>query len=239
LTANALAGNKEMFMKNGFDGFIPKPIDIRDLNSVLNVYISDKYPEEAKKFRAEVVAVKTAPVINPKMLEIFRQDAEKAVKTIRETLTNGNIQLFTTTVHAMKSALGNIGEEKKSQTAFALEEAGINKDHEFINANIDSFIQILEQLIVELTPPETSEISADNDETIIEDTVFLKEQLEIIKAACEAYDDNAAYVALDRLKEKPWKKVTSNALEKIHDTLFLHSDFDEAVSQAGKMLGDF
>jgi CheY-like chemotaxis protein len=32
LTANALVGQAGMFMENGFDGFISKPIDIRQLN---------------------------------------------------------------------------------------------------------------------------------------------------------------------------------------------------------------
>jgi len=34
LTANALVGNEEMFRQNDFDGFIPKPIDVCQLNSV-------------------------------------------------------------------------------------------------------------------------------------------------------------------------------------------------------------
>jgi CheY-like chemotaxis protein len=232
LTANALAGNREMFMENGFDGFISKPIDMRELNSILNEFVRSKYPEEAEKYQMEVVTVSGAPLVNSKMLEIFRQDAEKAVITIRETLANSNIKLFTTTVHAMKSALANIGEEEKSKTAFALEDAGLRKDLDFINANVESFVQILEQLIVELTPSKT----ADNDDSITEDTAFLKEQLEIIKSACEAYDDTAAYAALDKLKEKPWKKTTSAALEKIRNTLFLHSDFDEAAEQAWNLL---
>jgi signal transduction histidine kinase/CheY-like chemotaxis protein len=35
LTANALAGNEEMFLKHGFNGFISKPIDILRLDEVL------------------------------------------------------------------------------------------------------------------------------------------------------------------------------------------------------------
>ena len=41
LTANALAGQAELFMENGFDDFISKPIDLRQLNTVLNKYIRD------------------------------------------------------------------------------------------------------------------------------------------------------------------------------------------------------
>jgi PAS domain S-box-containing protein len=39
LTANALAGQAEMFMENGFDDFISKPIDIRQLNAALNKFV--------------------------------------------------------------------------------------------------------------------------------------------------------------------------------------------------------
>ena len=44
LTANAVAGMKEMFDENGFDGFLPKPIDLRQLNHILNSLIRDTYP---------------------------------------------------------------------------------------------------------------------------------------------------------------------------------------------------
>jgi signal transduction histidine kinase/CheY-like chemotaxis protein len=46
LTANALTGQAEMFLSNGFDDFIPKPVDTRQLNAVLNRLIRDKYPAE-------------------------------------------------------------------------------------------------------------------------------------------------------------------------------------------------
>jgi signal transduction histidine kinase/CheY-like chemotaxis protein len=43
LTANALAWKQESFLDNGFDGYIFKPIDIRQLNDTLNKYVRDKY----------------------------------------------------------------------------------------------------------------------------------------------------------------------------------------------------
>jgi signal transduction histidine kinase/response regulator RpfG family c-di-GMP phosphodiesterase len=225
---------QEMYMEKGFDGFISKPIDVRILNSFLNKFIRDKYPEEAQKYKAKRVEGSTPSAVDPKLLKIVRQDAEKAVKTIRQTIKNGDIKLFTITVHAMKSALANINEKEKSQKAFALEEAGHKNDLDYINANTDSFLQMLEQVVIKLAPPE----SAVYDEAITEDTVFLREQLLLIKSACEEYDDTAAYISLDRLKEKSWKKETSAALEKIRDTLFLHSDFDEAAVLADKLYTD-
>jgi len=46
LTANAVSGQADIFLQNGFDEFISKPIDIRQLNSVLNRFIRDTYPPE-------------------------------------------------------------------------------------------------------------------------------------------------------------------------------------------------
>jgi len=42
LTANALVGQAEVFLQNGFDAFISKPIDTRRLDYILNKFIRDK-----------------------------------------------------------------------------------------------------------------------------------------------------------------------------------------------------
>ncbi|MCL1996338.1 MAG: ATP-binding protein [Defluviitaleaceae bacterium] len=55
LTANALTGQVELFLKNGFDDFISKPIDTRQLNSILNKLIRDKQsPEVLEAARSHV-----------------------------------------------------------------------------------------------------------------------------------------------------------------------------------------
>jgi signal transduction histidine kinase/CheY-like chemotaxis protein len=41
LTANALTGNEDMFLANGFTGFIPKPINIEQLDDAINRWIKD------------------------------------------------------------------------------------------------------------------------------------------------------------------------------------------------------
>ena len=46
LTANAVAGQAEVFLRSGFDEFISKPIDIRQLNTILNKFVRDKQPQE-------------------------------------------------------------------------------------------------------------------------------------------------------------------------------------------------
>ncbi|MDR2354356.1 MAG: response regulator [Deltaproteobacteria bacterium] len=53
LTANALAGAREMFLENGFNSFLSKPINLYDLDTELKKWMKAKESEEDnKKFQA-------------------------------------------------------------------------------------------------------------------------------------------------------------------------------------------
>jgi len=45
LTANAIAGNEQMFLKNDFQAFLPKPINLMNLDSVVQRWVRDKARE--------------------------------------------------------------------------------------------------------------------------------------------------------------------------------------------------
>ena len=236
LTANALVGNDEMFKQKGFDGFISKPIDVCRLDEVLNKFVSGKHSEKAKKVVTETVKIKyTKPAdyaMNPRLLKFFCKDAEEAIATLRKTMESSDAKLFTITAHAMKSALANVGEKEASDLAAALESVGRSGDMGYVSANIDEFIQTLESLIDKFSRVGSTDAGgADKSGNPIaaEDTDYLMEQLRIIRSACENYNDDAAYAALDRLKKKRWKPSTAESLEKIRDELYVSSDFDGAA----------
>ena len=235
LTANALVGNDEMFIQNGFDGFVAKPINVRHLNEVLNKTVRDGNPDEAKKYvnKSEETASVQPFCSNPKILQVFCRDAEKAIVAFEETLASGDIKLYTTTAHAMKSALANVGEYDASKLAQELENAGLKNDKGFISASTENFINVLKSIIQKINPNETV---THIDEDIVENLDYLIEQLTIIKTACEDYDDTTAYAAFDKLKDKRWKKSTIDLLEEINDMLFSNSDFDGATQKADFML---
>jgi len=46
LTANAITGNKEMFLSKGFQAFISKPLEIRHLDAVIRRWVRDKNRED-------------------------------------------------------------------------------------------------------------------------------------------------------------------------------------------------
>jgi signal transduction histidine kinase/CheY-like chemotaxis protein len=247
LTANALVGNDEMFIQKGFDGFISKPIDVRQLDDVLNKFVRGKYPEEAKKYAAETASVhkSSKPVnyaMNTKLFKFFCQDAGKAVATLRETVKNGDAKLFTITAHAMKSALANIGEDEASRTAAALESVGRNGDIGCVSANIDEFIKTLESLIDKFSRMENAAAGGtdkSDNSVAAEDKDYLVEQLRRVKSACDSYDDDTVYAALDRLKERRWKPATAESLEKIREALYISSDFEGAGGLSASLIGTY
>lgn len=41
LTANAITGSREMYLKEGFDEYLSKPIDVNELDKIINLYFKD------------------------------------------------------------------------------------------------------------------------------------------------------------------------------------------------------
>jgi PAS domain S-box-containing protein len=241
LTANALAGQEEMFLKNGFDDFISKPIDIRQLNNSLNKLIRDKQPsevvEEARlqkdKLFAEVVHKE---VTTAQLAEFFVRDAIKAAAVLDAIAKNScrrtdDLSLFVINVHAMKSALANVGETELSDFAKILEQAGRNNNINLILSELPIFLDALYNVIGRFRQKE--EENAVEEETVNMDIErpHLIEKMNIIKNACETMDKKTAKTALAELKEKAWPRHIKEQLGVISE-LLLHSDFEEAAEAA-------
>jgi signal transduction histidine kinase/CheY-like chemotaxis protein len=241
LTANALVGQAEMFMKNGFDGFISKPIDIRQLNITLINHIRNKQSPEvleaAQKKKLKIdkkqTSIREVQQIDPQLAGIFVRDAEKAIHVLDKILrknfnTESDIQLYIVNVHAMKSALANIGETELSVSALRLEQAGREKDLNLMTTETKNFLEALQTVIDKIKPK-------DDDDGNIEDTqealAYLREKLTDIKNACDMYDKKAVKNTLNKLKEKSWSHKTKELMNSITEHL-LHSEFDKISSLA-------
>jgi len=241
LTANAIAGQAEVFMKSGFDGFISKPIDIRQLNVSLNRLIRDKQPvevvEAAQREKAELDK-KHKPAANQpiddQLAGIFSRDAAKALSAIESVLKNNlrgedDIHMYVINVHAMKSALANIGESELSAYALKLEQAGREKDTGVMLSETRDFLENLQKVIDRIKPKEDDNKTEDTDESL----AFLNEKLTVIKEACEAYDKKAAKNAINELRGKNWSHKIKELLNQLSEHL-LHSEFDDASSLIDK-----
>jgi signal transduction histidine kinase/DNA-binding response OmpR family regulator len=243
LTANALAGQAEMFMENGFDGFISKPIDIRQLNVSLNKLVRDMYPPEvveaarqqAFKFNMDKLAARKAQsASNQELAAIFTRDAEKVLAKLKSIHTYAyrridDIRLFVINVHAMKSALANIGEIELSAIALKLEQAGRAEDIPVLMSVTPVFLEALSEVIEKNKPKEDDGDAVEDDSEYIR--AYLKEKLLAIQKACEEYDEKTADMALDELRQTKLPHSVRELLDNIAGHL-LHSDFEEAANLA-------
>ena len=242
LTANALAGQAEIFLKNGFDDYISKPIDIRQLNSVLNKLVRDIQPEEvlkeARKQKNRLYAEgKHNIAVEPQLAEYFIRDAKKAIKIISMIHENkcrreADVSAFIINVHSMKSALANVGENELSDEAAQLEQAGRENNIELILSSVPSFLEKLNKVIEKLDNKEEDAAAGEIGANAADLAVF-QEKLNAIQEACASYDKKAAKTALLELKKMNYRAIKEQ-LSSIDEHL-LHSEFDEAANVANQI----
>jgi CheY-like chemotaxis protein len=240
LTANALAGQAEMFLNNGFDDFISKPIDTRQLNSVLNKLIRDKQPPEVLK-KARKQRDSLYPAVNDsiedktQLAEIFLRDAKKTI-TVLEAINKNKIRRdddlikVIINVHAMKSALANIGENELSYKASELEQAGRDQNIDLVLSLLPDFLESLQHIIKNIAPPDEDPQEEETYTMEEADRVYLQEKLSVIQTACASYNKKAAKTALTELRKKTWPRDVRDLLGTISEYL-LHSDFDKSIQK--------
>ena len=245
LTANAVAGQADLFLGNGFDDYISKPIDVRQLNVVLNKYIRDKQPPEVIEATRRQAALKKGPAsrnasnpaLDPRFAEIFVRDANKSIKALeamcekKGTLSEEDIRTCIIHVHGMKSALANIGKMEHSIAALKLEISGRTGDTEAFASALPVFLDSLLALVKELTPKKSKETNA----AVNEDQSFLHEKLLEIKTLCEEYDETTIDRLITELRGKTWTEPTNELLNEAAG-LLLHSDFEEIAVLIDKFL---
>jgi signal transduction histidine kinase/DNA-binding response OmpR family regulator len=246
LTANAVTGQSDIFLENGFDDFISKPIDVRLLNELLNKYIRNKQSKETidaaraeKEQRGKSSFVETVQSgISPEFAKIFIRDAQKSMEELEDlaiktdSYDDNDLRTYTIHVHGMKSALSNIGYIELSQIARNLENYARLNDIDSIINETPAFLVSLRKVVHELSPNE-------EEETVIEATqeelLYLSDKLAILKSACEDFNEELADKILSEIKEKPFASSIKSLIDEI-SVMLLHSDFDEIVALVDEYL---
>jgi CheY-like chemotaxis protein/nitrogen-specific signal transduction histidine kinase/ferredoxin len=241
LTANAVSGQAEMFLQNGFDAFISKPIDIRELNASLIRLIRDKQPPEVieaarNTLRREEYDYGVQNVdANNQLIKMALADIDKALLVLNELLKiidssdEENMKLFTTTIHGLKSALLHLGEAGLSIEAFKLEQAGNQGDLFEILAATPA---IIEKIIVAVKKHKIKK--SENAEMVSsENLAVLREHLTDIRKACSRIKKSAARASLEILQKIAWPKEINDLLDEIALYL-LHGEFKKAVAAIDK-----
>ena len=266
LTANAVSGQAEIFLGSGFDDFISKPIDVRQLNLILNKFIRDKQSHEvieaarkqasekqeqqraADKARqpnaasdadaAENPEASVKSDIDPHFAEVFARDARKALTVLNDICDRNEYD----NEADLRSYIINVHGMKSAL-------ANVRK------MDLSSIAQRLEaagregnlSILKSETPSFLESLRAFVDgivtvasdtapEAVDKDPMLLRRKLHEIKEACEQYDESAADRVLTELRELPWSITTQDLLSAVAGHL-LHSEFDEAVIEVVAYLG--
>lgn len=199
LTANAIGGAREMFLANGFNGFLAKPIELSSLDRVLKQYLPKEYIEklngtdntdtQAVADTEVVVDEETAKNIDVSVgmfyvgnskdtylsiLDTYVQKGADKRKLLQELLEAGDWDNYVIEVHALKSSSLSVGAKELSELAKRLELNGKAKDFDYILKNHDRMYQLYE-VVLECG----AKILADNRKTeeAVEETA--KEQKEL------------------------------------------------------------
>ncbi|MCL2440581.1 MAG: transporter substrate-binding domain-containing protein [Treponema sp.] len=247
LTANAVSGQADVFLQNGFDGFISKPIDIRQLDAILNQFVRDTKPAEVIEAARQQNVNKVNPDLNINinnqidtlLTESFVRDAKKAITWLEDQQKTGfdneeSLRKFTVIVHGIKSSLWNIGESMLADLAFKMEESGRDKNIELVNKFTPEFVNNMRVLLnkLELMQNEENEKQYSEDE----DTGDLKKQFRKIQNLCADYNRKGA---LEKIAEiNNYSKETKIALDSIK-SFVLHSEFEEAEKIAAEYAASY
>ncbi|WP_081674346.1 hybrid sensor histidine kinase/response regulator [Butyrivibrio sp. VCD2006] len=163
LTANAIQGERERMIEAGFTDYLTKPVNISDMDAVLVKYLpenaveltdgndaeeEDPYegiPQEAFELSwldpKEAVEYCGSGPLFMEALEFFANVTERNAELIEKCVEEGDIELYTTKVHSLKSTSLSVGLKDFSARAKKLELAGKSNDIETIKRDTPDFLK--------------------------------------------------------------------------------------------------
>jgi len=221
LTANAISGNEQMFLENGFQAFLAKPIDMLKLDTILKQWVRDKSRED----RITTAAASDAPDgeggntaaiqipgidackgmalyggdadLYSTIIESFARNTPAVIESLRG-VSGENLADYAINVHGLKGSSNNIGAAEVAQRAARMEKAAKAGNLAEVTAENDILLAEAETLV--------NDIRAWLDARSAEQSKPVQasiniELLERLRDACENFDMSGADEAMARLTE--------------------------------------
>ena len=256
LTANALSGMKEMFVSEGLNDFLSKPIEQNKLFDILQRWLPE---DKIKKIslrnspQSEITGHNYIPDINfnigltfagnnidiyHDILTTFILDSENKILQLRDCFENNDLELFTIYAHAVKGAAANIGAETLSAFALKFEEAGRQKNTKFIKENIDAFLLQLSMTIQNINKY-LFETNNGSDKTKEAGSIdMLRQKAPVLFDRAVNTDIIAIEDILEEISAFSWGEPFSTALADIKKAsdVFDYESIADAVTRLQKLL---
>lgn len=239
LTANAVDGTKDMFLNEGMNDFVPKPIEMRVITAVLKRWLP---PEKIQKLTLVHSGHDTegaAPAAEPKLkIEGLNTDAalkllgsqklflnvlkdyyhviDKKAKLIKEYEVSENWPSYTIEVHALKSASKQIGAMELSAIAADMEKAGNARNKALIHMTTDSMLELYTSYKDVLAPYFPEEV-IDESEKQDADYATMHRLFHSINEALDNLDMDQMEEATNELKKYRYDEAGQALLQKLLD----------------------
>ena len=251
LTANAISGMKEMFLQNELNDFLAKPIEMVKLNAILEQWLPREkliksshalVPEEENMPELVIAGIdvergiaRTGGTVDNYMqtLAVFYKDGHDKIAEINTCLERGDIHLYTTHVHALKSALGSIGAISLSRMAGAMEDAGLKENVEFIKRHNGVFAQNLGTLLDNIDHVLSSDKEEKGDKTF--DISNSLNELLKLKQAFVSLDFDSINKISEFLEYQDYPEEIMKAMEAILESTMI-GDYDNAISMIDRLV---
>lgn len=261
LTANVIDGAKEMFLSNGFQDFLPKPISKLELHSIMSKWIPavwkmhiDKEVEpelitenELAEIYMRGVDVRTA--IERKggglkdyleLIELFLMEGSQKLKLIRSLAKKEDYHNYDIETHALKSAAANIGAEKLSEKAKEHEYAAKEGRYDFIQENVEDLLcdyaEILSEVKRVLVRKGRMQTKEKNRFAKMDKDVLIK-SLQIALEELEDFHPKETMCRIEKILEYDLGKEIEERVEEVRMKLKLYED-DEAEELLRSLLTD-
>ena len=249
LTANAISGAREMYLANGFNGFITKPIELSALDRVLKQNLPEhkiKKPiaeELAQKENKEIVTslesqkyidtgiglsyIGNNVVTYLSILGTYVNKGKEKFNRIGELFENEDWKNYVIEVHALKSSSLSVGAKSLSEEARKLEISGKAGDTLYIKEHHEDMMNLYEIVLKYGEEILSFNTSAKEVTVSKEKVVFEKEQLnEIISRIREALENFDGDEVIEIAKEA-------------EGGFYQEENIGERIMEIGKTAADF
>ncbi len=227
LTANAIVGNEEMFLSQGFQDFISKPIDMTKLDAVLRRWVRDKSLEK-ESANTDAPPTETAEPGNAggetsladrllingvdkyqaverfgsqdvfiDVLRSYVVNTRPLLDNLRDYLAAGNFEDYKIVIHGIKGSSYAIFAQEAGKLAEELEKAAKSEDFDTVRANHGIF-EKTELMLLDDIDQALKEINVTTEKPLAAEPDT--ELLRELRDACQAFDMDRVDAAMAELE---------------------------------------
>lgn len=248
LTANDRSDARDIFLKNGFQDFITKPLGREPLDAILSQWVpgacgalrENDAAEESERLEYEDIRIPGILVEEARkhhsgeaceyleLLRLYCMDGKRKRGYLAELLEKGDYQNYRIEVHGLKSASANVGAMEICNWAGEQEEAAIRGDVEFIRLHADEFLYYYEAQIkvIECFLKAWDEAEdKDRPEAVlfIDETALLQQVKEAL-ALLEAFHSKECLARIEGLMKYQMECNAESCLRDVREQLKLYED---------------